>query len=150
MSHLQLSHEIRAPAHAVFDFTHHHENYPQFFQGFKKFEWTVPCQQAGTRLKMEGEIAGIALPIEVETMEVVPDRKITAAFVSGLKGSMEWRFEPAEETTWVTLEANYEVPPGVLRRIADRNLVDRDLCCCMLKTLANLKERLEARSLVAG
>jgi len=150
MSRVQLSHEIRAPARVVFDFADRHENYPDFFQGFSKMEWTAPRHQAGARLKMVGKLGGIDLPVELETTEVVPYSRISGIFVSGLRGSLEWRFEPGDGTTWVTLTADYHLPGGDAVRTANRGLVDHDLCCLMLRTLAAFKEKLENRGPAAG
>jgi hypothetical protein len=143
MALVRLSHEIRAPVEAVFDFADNHENYPGFFQGFTKFEWTTPRHQTGTRLKMESKLAGIEFPIEVETVGVVPDRRISGTFVSGLRGHFDWDFETTGETTWVTLTAEYELPAWFLAQTGGRFPVDHDLCLHMERTLAALKEMVE-------
>ena len=149
MSRVQLSHEVRAPAGVVFDFADRHENYPEFFQGFTNFEWTSPRHKAGTRLKMVGKLGGVALPMELETTEVVPYRRISGVFVSGLSGSLEWRFEPGEGTTWVSLTADYHLPTGGTSCLPNRSVVDHDLCCLMMKALETLKQKLENRVPVA-
>ncbi len=144
MARVQLSQEVRAPTGAVFEFVDNHENYPQFFHGFSKFEWTTLGHEVGTRLKMEARVAGTEIPMELETTEVVPDGRISGQFVSGLEGALDWRFEPAEETTWVTMTADYRLPLSVLGKMVDRVLVERELYMNMEKTLAALKEQLEA------
>lgn len=149
MALVRLSHEVRAPADAVFDYADNHENYPLFFHGFTNFEWTSPRHETGTRLKMECKFAGIELPVEVETIEVVPERKISGVFVSGLRGRFDWDFEPTQETTWVTLTAEYELPSWFLARTGGRFPVDRELCVCIEKTLAALKAMLEAQTAAA-
>ena len=149
MALVQLSHEVRAPAEAVFDFVDNHENYPLFFCGFSKFEWTSPRHQTGTRLKMEGRLAGIEFPMEVETTDVVPDSKIAGVFVSGLKGRLDWDFEPADETTWVTMTAEYQLPSWFIAQTGGRFPVDRELYICIEKTLAALKAVVEAQTAAA-
>ncbi len=149
MALVRLSHEVRAPADAVFEYADNHENYPSFFRGFSKFEWTSPRHQTGTRLKMEGKLAGIEFPIEVETTDVVPERKISGVFVSGLKGRLDWEFEPTEDTTWVTLTAEYELPSWFVAQTGGRFPVDHDLCMNIEKTLAALKAMVETQPAIA-
>ncbi len=146
MAMVRLSNEVRAPADAVFDFADNHENYPRFFQGFTNFEWTSPRHEPGGRLKMEGKLSGIELPFEIETTEVIPERRISGVFVSGLRGHLDWDFEETEGSTWVTLTAEYELPDWFLALTGGRFPVDRDLCLNVERTLAALKEMVEARS----
>lgn len=134
MRHIRLSHEICAPAGAVFALA-------------DNLEGTALRHKVGSRSKMEAELAGLKLPIEVETTEVVPDRKISGVLLSGLEGRLEWRFEPGEGSTWVSLVADYELPPGTMRQIRNRWVADRDLCTGLEKTLIALERMLEARSL---
>ncbi len=145
MTRMSLAMEVRAPTGAVFEYADNHENYAQFFHGFAKFEWTDPRHQVGTRLKMEGKVAGITVPVEIETTEVVPDQKISGTFVSGVKGDWEWLFEPAEDITMVTFRSDIELPMGILGQVVDRTLVDAVLRSNMEKTLTAMKEKLEAR-----
>lgn len=144
MARLQLLQTVQAPSGVVFDLVDNHENYTQLFHGFSKFEWATPRHQVGTRLKMEAKAAGIAMPMELETTEVVKDCKIAGVYISGLKGSWEWLFEPVGDATKVTFTSDYELPLGILGQIADRALVERETRSNMEKTLATIKEKVEA------
>lgn len=150
MSSIRLSHEIRASTREVFDLADNFNNYPQFFQGSEKIHSSTARQRVGTRLKMDWRLAGVNLPVELETTEVIPEKKILGVFVSGLEGHLEWDFDPSEGTTWVTISAEYKLPSGGPVHVVDRSAMDRDLCTSMQKTLAAMKRLLESDSAAAA
>ncbi|MCL4534010.1 MAG: SRPBCC family protein [Bacteroidetes bacterium] len=145
MARVELSTDVQAPPQAVFDYVDTHDNYPEFMYGFSNFEATTPRHQVGTRLKMEGKAAGITLPMEIETTEVVPGRKIAWRFSSGLSGQGEWRFEPVGDATRAICVFDYELPMGIPGQIADRVMLEREVRSDMEKTLSLLKEKVEAK-----
>lgn len=144
MSSLRLSHEIRASTREVFDLANDFTSYPEFFQGPDKIYPTTARQHVGTRVRMDWRLAGVNLPVELETTEVIPEKKIHGVFVSGLEGNFDWDFDPREDTTWVTVTAEYRLPQGMAVPAVDRNAMDRDLCTSVQKTLAAMKRLLES------
>jgi uncharacterized membrane protein len=145
MARLDLSTDVGVPPATVFGYVDDHENYSEFMHGFQNFDWKTRRHEVGTRLKMEGKAAGVTVPMELETTEVVPERKLAWRFVSGMSGQGEWLFEPTPNGTHVTCKFDYELPMGILGKVADRAIVERDIRANLERTLNSLKKHLEAK-----
>lgn len=145
MTSIRLSHQVHASPEEVYDFADNTENYPDFFQGFGKVDWTEPRQRVGTSLKMEAKLGRTVLPLEFKTTEVVPGRRISGVFVSGLEGHFDWDFDGDEDTTWVTVSADYRLPSRVVMQPTERAAMDHAMCSSMLTALEAIKRLVESR-----
>ncbi len=145
MTSIRLSHQVKASPDEVFDLADNHENYPKFFQDFGELKWTTPRHKVGTSLKMEANLGGTLLPVELRTTEIVPGHRISGVFTSGLEGRLDWDFRQEDETTWVTLSAEYRMPSRGAVQPRDRGAMDHALCISMQKALAAMKELVESR-----
>ena len=143
MTCIRLSHQVHASPEEVFDFADNNENYPEFFQGFGKVHWTTPRHRVGTSLKMEARLAGAVVPVEVKTTEVVPGQRISGVFVSGLEGHLDWEFARDEDTTWITVSADYQLPAQATVQASERAAMDHAFCSSMLNALAAMKRMVE-------
>ncbi len=143
MTRLLFSQEVHAPVDIVFDYVDRHDNHEKFFCGFSRFQWNTARHKAGTRLKMVAERIAHG-PAELETTAVVPEREIAGIFVSGLRGQWEWLFQPVGGATRVTVMVDYDLPLDLLRQKVDPAMIEQEFRACVQKTLATLKQRLEA------
>jgi uncharacterized protein YndB with AHSA1/START domain len=125
VARLEVSREIGAPVDAVYSFFDDHDNYAQFFHGYTNFQYTTRVHEVGTRLKMEGKTAGVTVPMELETTDVEPSRRVAGTYLEGLKGTWEWLLEPTGSGTKVTMVTDYELPLGLFGQIADKAIVER-------------------------
>jgi len=150
MTYIRLSYEVRASAQDLFDIADDHDNYSRFFEGFRNLSWSTPRHQVGSRLKMEGRLGGTILPVEIKTTEVVPGKRISGVFTAGLDGRINWEFDASEDTTWITLSAEYKLPRAGPASVPDRAVLDRELCVSLQRTLAAMKDLGENRGSMAA
>lgn len=101
-------------------------------------------------MTMEARLGGALLPVEVKTTAVEPGSRISGVFVSGLSGRFDWTFDQDEGTTWVTVTAEYKLPPESRALVVDRSAVDHAFCCTILKALEAMKRMVEARASAAA
>lgn len=146
MARIEVSTMVSAPAEVVFNYADAHENYHEIYQEASGLEWSNPRHEVGTKLKMTLRSAGVSVPLELETTEVVPGARVAGIYTSGITGSWEWRFEPTGDATRMTTVTDYELPMGLLGQIADKTVVERDNRAFMQRAMGRIKANVEARA----
>ncbi|WP_435063309.1 SRPBCC family protein [Halobaculum sp. EA56] len=141
---VSVSRSIRvdAPAEAVFDYVDEPENHVELTPSLVDVSNVEPLENGGKRLEYTYKMAGVDLTGTLETPTYEPNERIVFEMDGDLTGTLTWTFEATDGGTEVAYAAEYDLPGGVLARVAEPFAVrynEREL----RTTLENLRDRLE-------
>jgi len=142
VAHIRKSIVINAPLEKVHGMAADPKRWATWYVGLGEPEKMTGQGEVGTVVEMNYLMAGVRLPIanRVEENSVGPEGARWRATVTGaMTGEHTWTYTPKGDTTEVTSDTRYEVPGGVLGRIADRLIIERMQERAMEQTLENLK-----------
>ena len=139
-----VSHTVRvdAPVETVFEYVDEPENHVEMTPSITAVSNVEPLDSGGKRLDYTYEMAGVSLTGTMETPVYEPNDRIVFRMDGDLSGTLTWAFEPEGDATRVTYTAEYDLPGGVLAKVAEPFAVrynEREL----RTTLQNLRDRLE-------
>lgn len=142
---ITASHTVRvdAPVEEVFAHVDEPENHVELTPSITDVSNVEPLDNGGKRLRYTYELVGIPLTGTMTTPEYVADERIDFEMAGDLSGTLTWAFEEDDGGTRVTYGAEYDLPGGVLARIAEPFAVrynERQL----RTTLENLRGRVES------
>ena len=139
-----VSHSVRvnAPVEDVFAYVDEPENHVEMTPSITDVSNVEPLDNGGKRLDYTYEMAGVSLTGTMETPEYAENERVVFETDGDLSGTLTWAFEPAGDATRVTYTAEYDLPGGVLGKVAEPFAVrynEREL----RTTLENLRDRIE-------
>lgn len=142
---ITASHTVRvdAPVEEVFAYVDEPENHVGLTPSITDVSEVEPLDNGGKRLRYTYELVGVPLTGTMRTPEYVRNERIVFEMAGDLSGTLTWAFEPDDGGTRVTYSGEYELPGGVLARVAEPFAVrynERQL----RTTLENLRERVES------
>lgn len=145
MAHFEKSVEIAAPVEKVWSYIVQGTTTPAYMPMVTDFEFTRPVEyKPGDRFRMTIKVLGVSLEFESEVQEEFPPEKLVFTSISGMQNTTTYLLEPTEIGCRVTFISDYEVPGGLLGKIADRIGVQRAMERGVSEALENLKQQMEA------
>jgi hypothetical protein len=140
--------DINASVRAVFDFVVAEWQGTLAFwpQGIRKWRPT-PNRPLGDgfRVRYVAMMLGLAIPVEMEISDFMPDRGWTAKSVSGPLVEGRWQFAPQGAGTRFSYRLRYRMPPPGVGPLLDRWFLAPAWERAILAALANLKRLVETQ-----
>lgn len=141
---IETSHDVHVdvPVGDVFAYMDRPANQPEITPSLKRSEVLETREDGSKRVAYGYGLGGITMDGELDAVEYVPEERVVWEMTGDLSGEITWTFEPEDGGTRFTYAARYDVPGGVLERLAApfvRRYNDREV----RTTLENLKTRLE-------
>ncbi|WP_227132821.1 SRPBCC family protein [Halorubellus salinus] len=141
---IETSHDVHVdvPVSDVFAYMDQPANQPEITPSLQRSEILAAREDGSKRVAYGYGLGGITMDGELDAVEYVPEERIVWEMTGDLSGEITWTFEPEDGGTRFTYAAGYDVPGGVLERLAApfvKRYNDREV----RTTLENLKTRLE-------
>ncbi|PSQ04469.1 SRPBCC family protein [Halobacteriales archaeon QS_6_71_20] len=133
---------VNAPVEETFTYVDEPENHVEMTPSIAEVSNVEPLENGGKRLDYTYKMVGVPLTGSLEAVEYEPDERIVFEMDGDLSGTLTWEFEADGDATRVTYAAEYDLPDGVLKSVAEPFAVrynEREL----RTTLANLRDRIE-------
>ena len=148
MSHIHKSILINAPVEKVYNFARDPRRWNTFFVGLGAPEDIKGNGEAGTTVKQNFTMLGIAFPI---TTRVVDEKLVgTKAYWKGavegpLTATNDWNYTAkGPDQTEIAVDIDYTIPGKLLGKITDKLLVEKIQDKAAATTLENFKLLCEA------
>ncbi|MGQ9625430.1 MAG: SRPBCC family protein [Anaerolineae bacterium] len=135
---------INAPVGKVFSFMDAVEKQPEWLPSMIEVRDISNWPGLGTRWRWVFKMAGVRFEGESLVTEYLQNKKIVVETKGGIVSVWTWLFRPHRGATKVYLTIEYEVPGGVLGRLADRFLVEKMNQKEAEAALANIKSMVES------
>jgi len=150
LTRIEKSIVIEAPVEKVFDFATDFDNFIK--TQHPETEITVLSRdkgpdRVGRKAKVRAKVGGHVLEVEVETTELVKNKRRVGRQKSGAFKKMETTdlFEPTEKGTKWTVIMEYELPYSLLGKIVDKLKARKDAEKSMDYSMKKTKELIEKR-----
>ncbi|GAB4477046.1 MAG: hypothetical protein Kow00124_19800 [Anaerolineae bacterium] len=118
---------------------------PEWYEGVEHVEPDGVYPEPGGVVNMTYRAAGIAFTIKMTCLELVRGEYALYQMEGMMSGTNRWIHTPEGNGTWLTAQFEYELPGGGLGKAFDRLVVERMNAENLEKSLARLKELVEAR-----
>jgi uncharacterized membrane protein len=128
MSHLRMTAHYEAPVERVFALGTDFARYPEWNVTYTEIkEIAGPPDRVGTRIHAVMRFLGRTMDGWGELVEIDPPRmfRMTGTSTDGGRLDVVYRMTPAGTGTDLVIEAEYELPAGIIGRIADKLFVER-------------------------
>jgi len=150
LTRIEKSIVIEAPVEKVFDFKTDLDNFVKTLP--PETETTVLSRdkgpdRVGLKTKVRAKVGGQVLEMDLETTELVKNKRHVHRQKSGALKKMETTdlFEPTEKGTKYTAIMEYELPYSLLGKIVDKLKVHKDMEKSMDYMMKKTKELIEKR-----
>ena len=150
LTRIEKSIVIEAPVEKVFDFATDFDNFVKTSP--PEMEMTVLSRdkgpdRVGLKAKVRAKVGGHVLEMEMETTELVKNKRHVVRQKGGALKKMEATdlFEPTEKGTKWTAIMEYELPYSLLGKVVDKLKVRKDIEKGMDYTVKKTKELIEKR-----
>jgi uncharacterized membrane protein len=148
MKQLRMTAQFDAPIERVFQLGTDFKRYPEWNVSYTEVkEVTGPPDQVGTKVYAVMQILGRKMEGWGEIVEIDPPRllKIAGSSTQGGTVTTTYRFTPVGSGTDVVLEADYELPAGILGQIADKLFLEKAIERNVRHSLENFKALVETK-----
>jgi len=116
---------VKRKPEAVIDYLSDVENHPAFIPPLKSVANIAgDPKRKGTRWDWTFVMAGVEINGKAETSEYQAGKRY-AFKTTGIESTFSYSVEPADGGSRVTADVDYEVPQGVLAKIADKAVVEK-------------------------
>jgi carbon monoxide dehydrogenase subunit G len=125
MAKVTRNFSVKRKPEAVIDYIADVENHPAFIPPLKSVANIAgDPKRKGTRWDWTFVMAGVEINGKAETADYQPGKRY-AFKTTGIDSTFIYTVEPADGGSKVTADVVYEVPQGVLAKIADKTVVER-------------------------
>ncbi len=145
MATLERSIFINATTDEIDFFTLDPWRLPEWYEGVERVEPDGVYPEPGGVVNMIYKSAGISFTIKMTCLELVRGEYALYKMEGMMTGTNRWTHTPEGDGTWLTAQFDYELPGGGLGKAFDRLVVERMNTENLEKSLARLKELVEAR-----
>ena len=145
MPHVEESIFIAAPPEAVFDLiANQPERMPEWWPPMTDQERvTPPPTQTGSVSRYVYNMMGVEIKGEHEVRAFEANRHLRVTTTSGIDSTFDYIFEPEGDGCRLTVRVDYDLPGGILGRLANKVVVERKNVEDLRAGLQNLKRLLE-------
>jgi uncharacterized membrane protein len=139
MTVIQNSIKVNAAPETIEAYSRYAESWPDWFPGVTRVAVDGAYPEVGGAAQVEFQAAGTAFELTLVVLDYVPGVRVEYEIQGMAQGRAS--FDLAEEggEQWVDAAIEYELPGGVLGRIADRTLVEQRVEAALAEALDNLK-----------
>lgn len=144
MATVERSILINAPTEAIDAIALDGNRLPQWYVGIEQATPDDLYPEVGSRVSLVYKAAEVTFNLALTVQELAHGHHISYQMSGMMVGTQEWSYTPEGGQTRLTALVEYEMPGGVLGKIADKLVVER-------MNARNLEESLEnLRALVEG
>ena len=116
---------------------------PEWYAGIEQAEPDDVYPEPGGRADVVYKAAGVTFNIIMTSLELTRGQSSAYQMEGMITGTNRWTFTPEGEGTWLIATFEYEMPGGVLGKVADRLVVERMNAENLERSLENLKALVE-------
>jgi len=142
MATAKKSIKINAPVEKVFEFMMKPEILPEIWPSFVEMKNIKELPNGGHSWDWVYKMAGMRFTGSSENTEVVPNERTVSRTTGGIESTITWLYQPEDDGTNVTFEAEYTVPVPLLGKLVEAVIVKMNENEAEV-ILANLKARME-------
>ena len=146
MTHLRMTAHYDAPVERVFALGTDFARFPEWNVTYPEIKEVIgPPDRVGTRIHATTRFLGRSMDSWGEIVGIDPPTLLKMAGTSADGGTLEvvYQFIPLGSGTELVIEADYELPAGIIGKIADKVFVERAVERDMRHSLENFKAFLE-------
>jgi|GEM_PF-496519 len=126
MSRITKVISIKAKPEKVLEYIAEVKNHPAFISSLKAVEnLHGDPRKVGESWEWTFVMGGLEVKGHAETAEYVPGKHYSFKTTSGITSKFTYSVEPESDGTRLTIDVEYEVPKGVLAKMADKAVVER-------------------------
>jgi ligand-binding SRPBCC domain-containing protein len=142
MAKLERSITINAPVEKVFNYVRDPNNQQEIWPSVVEVEDVKWLPNGGYSHRFVYKMAGVRFEGTGEQIEYIPNQRFVVKVAGGPEATLDWRFQPEDGGTKLTVEAEYTVPVPVLGKVAEALVVKMNANEAEA-VMANLKARME-------
>jgi len=143
MAKVERSILINAPGDRIDEITRDGRRLTEWYTGIEKAEPDEGYPNPGGKLVMTYKSGGVKFDITQTVLERTEGKSAKYKMEGMITGTNDWIYTPEGEGTLVKATFDYEMPGGVLGKLADKMVVERMNIENLEKSLENLKKLAE-------
>jgi carbon monoxide dehydrogenase subunit G len=144
MAKVERSILMNVPSEKIEEITLDGSRLAEWFAGVESAEPDDVFPNPGGKLVTTYKSGGVKFELTQTALERVEGQSATYQMEGMITGTNHWVYTPEGEGTLVTATFDYEMPGGVLGKVADKLVVERMNIENLEKSLENLKKLAES------
>ena len=139
---------IQCPVDKAFDYISDWQNLKSFMSNILDITPISFVQYGpGAAFDTVFKVGGANIPTTLEVLEFVRNQRLILHSRQGLKVTGGWEFKPVSGGTSISFSLQYELPPGLVRTMKDKELIEKDFSDAASQSLQLLKWVLESETI---
>lgn len=115
---------VEAPPELTFETVADTESLPNIWPSLLMVKNLQRLSNGGARFEYDYLMAGVRIGGHSEDLEYIPNERIVSNIKSGIRSMITWCFkEDSNGGTWVTFQAEYEIPIPVIGSMAEEVVI---------------------------
>jgi len=139
MTVIQRRIQVNAAPEAIEAYSRYADSWPDWFPGVTRVAVDGTYPEVGGAAQVEFQAAGTAFELTLTVLDYVTGVRVEYDIQGMAQGRASFDLAEEDGGQWVDAEIVYELPGGVLGRIADRALVEQRVEAALAEALDNLK-----------
>jgi coenzyme Q-binding protein COQ10 len=144
MTIVQNSIKVNAAPETIEAYSRYAESWPDWFPGVVSVGVDDAYPDVGSVAQIEFQAAGVTFELTFTVLDYVPGVRVEYEIQGMAHGRASFDLAQDGGEQWVGAEIEYELPGGVLGRIADRAVVEQRVGAALEEALINLKAGAES------
>jgi carbon monoxide dehydrogenase subunit G len=145
MAVVQRSIKINASPAATMTLLSDASLWPDWYPGMTSIDIVAPFPAIGGQVTFGVKSAGLTMAVTETVVDFQPDKLHLFEMEGMLRGRARWEVTPEREGTRLTTTFDYELPGGVIGKMANALVVKRLNATSLEGGLQNFKELVEGR-----
>ncbi|MFO7933657.1 MAG: SRPBCC family protein [Bacteroidales bacterium] len=143
MTSVEHSITINRPVEEVFAYASDWKKWHEWFEGVSSFKPVTKTRKGnGARYAYKAKIMGLAIPVEIEIHDFIPDKGWKGRSTRGTPHRTRWEFESAGLGTRFTYGLEFRLPVPVVGPLMDRLFLKPQWEKLLRNSLQNLNLKL--------
>ena len=143
MTSVEHSITINRPVQEVFAYASDWERWHEWFEGVSSFRPVTENRKGnGARYAYKASIMGLAVPVEIEIHDFIPDKGWKGRSTKGIPHRTRWEFKPAGQGTSFTFGMDFRMPVPLIGPLFDKLILKPQWKRILRKSLLNLNQKL--------
>lgn len=143
MTTVQHSVSVDAPPDAIEAYSRYADSWPDWFPGVVGVEVDATYPEVNSSAQVTFQAAGTTFDLTLTVLEYLPGERVVYDLQGMARGQASFGIVADNGEQWVDGVIEYELPGGVLGRIADRAIVEQRVADSLQQALLNLKAGVE-------
>ena len=143
MTTVRHSVPVTASPDAIEAYSRYAESWPEWFPGVVSVAIDDAYPEVSSTAQVTFQAAGTTFDLRLTVLEYLPGERVAYELQGMAQGQASFGITNANGEQWVDGVIEYELPGGVLGRIADRTLVEQRVRESLEQALYNLKSSVE-------